>query len=79
MSTLPNVVIIIDQRREITAVTECRKLRIPIVSILDTNCNPDLIDIPIPGNDDGIQSVGLILMWLNVLVSRHLTKTNLLM
>jgi small subunit ribosomal protein S2 len=61
MTTLPDVVIIVDQRREMTAITECRKLGIPIISILDTNCDPDLIDIPIPGNDDAIRSIKLIL------------------
>ena len=61
MSSLPDVVIIIDQKREITAITECQKLNIPIVSILDTNCDPDLVDIPIPGNDDAVRSIKLIL------------------
>ena len=61
MTSLPDVVIIIDQRREITAIAECRKLGIPIVSILDTNCDPDLVDIPIPGNDDAVRSIKLIL------------------
>lgn len=58
---IPDVAIIVDQKREIMAIQECRKLNIPIVSILDTNCDPDLIDIPIPGNDDGFQSIKLIL------------------
>jgi ribosomal protein S2 len=44
-----------------TAIRECRKLGIPIVSILDTNCDPDLVDIPIPGNDDAVRSIKLIL------------------
>lgn len=61
MSSLPDVVIVIDQKREMTAITECRKLGIPVVSILDTNCDPDLIDIPIPGNDDAVRSIKLIL------------------
>jgi small subunit ribosomal protein S2 len=61
MENLPDVAIIIDQKREITAVRECRKLGIPIVSILDTNCDPDLIDIPIPGNDDAVRSIKIIL------------------
>ena len=61
MSSLPDVAIIIDQKREITAIQECRKLGIPIVSILDTNCDPDLVDIPIPGNDDAVRSIKLIL------------------
>ena len=61
MVNLPDVAIIIDQKREMTAIRECQKLEIPIVSILDTNCDPDLIDIPIPGNDDAVRSIKLIL------------------
>ena len=61
MSNLPDVAIIIDQKREITAIKECRKLGIPVVSILDTNCDPDLVDIGIPGNDDAVRSIKLIL------------------
>ena len=61
MERLPDIAIIIDQKREITAIRECRKLGIPIVSILDTNCDPDLVDIPIPGNDDAVRSIKLIL------------------
>jgi small subunit ribosomal protein S2 len=61
MERLPDVAIIIDQKREMTAIKECRKLNIPIVSILDTNCDPELIDVPIPGNDDAVRSIKLIL------------------
>jgi len=61
MANLPDVVIVIDQKREITAIRECRKLGIPVISILDTNCDPDLVDIPIPGNDDAVRSIKLIL------------------
>jgi small subunit ribosomal protein S2 len=61
MKDLPDIAIIIDQKREMTAIRECRKLGIPIVSILDTNCDPDLVDIPIPGNDDAVRSIKLIL------------------
>ena len=61
MENLPDIAIIIDQKREITAIKECQKLNIPIVSILDTNCDPDLVDIPIPGNDDAVRSIKLIL------------------
>ena len=61
MEKLPDIAIIIDQKREITAIRECLKLKIPIVSILDTNCDPGLIDIPIPGNDDAVRSLKLIL------------------
>jgi small subunit ribosomal protein S2 len=61
MNRLPDVAIIIDQKREMTSIRECRKLGIPVVSILDTNCDPDLVDIPIPGNDDAVRSIKLIL------------------
>ena len=61
MPDLPDVAIIIDQKREMTAIRECKKLGIPIVSILDKNCDPDLVDIPIPGNDDAVRSIKLIL------------------
>ena len=61
MKQLPDVAIIVDQKREMTAIAECRKLNIPVVSILDTNCDPDLVDIPIPGNDDAVRSIKLIL------------------
>ena len=61
MPRLPDVAIIVDQKREMTAIQECRKLGIPIISILDTNCDPDLVDIPIPGNDDAVRSIKLIL------------------
>lgn len=61
MEKLPDIAIVVDQKREMTAIRECRKLGIPIVSILDTNCDPDLIDIAIPGNDDAVRSIKLIL------------------
>ena len=61
MPNLPDIAIVIDQKREMTAIRECRKLGIPIVSILDTNCDPDLVDVPIPGNDDAVRSIKLIL------------------
>jgi small subunit ribosomal protein S2 len=61
MPDLPDIAIIVDQKREMTAIRECQKLDIPIVSILDTNCDPDLVDIPIPGNDDAVRSIKLIL------------------
>ena len=74
MTSLPDVVIIIDQRREITAIAECRKLGIPVVSILDTNCDPDLVDIPIPGNDDAVRSIKLILTFLTDSIIKGQTK-----
>lgn len=60
MNGLPDVVFVSDTRDETIAVKEANKLNIPVVAILDTNCDPDLIDYPIPGNDDGIRSIKLI-------------------
>nr|YP_010903868.1 ribosomal protein S2 [Hypnea musciformis]WCH56919.1 ribosomal protein S2 [Hypnea musciformis]WCH57119.1 ribosomal protein S2 [Hypnea musciformis] len=61
MKRIPDLIIIIDQKRETTAIQECIKLGIPTICILDTNCNPDLIDIPIPANDDAIRSIKLVI------------------
>ena len=60
MKRLPDLVLIVDQKRESTAIQECMTLGIPIISILDSNCNPDITNIPIPGNDDAIRSIKLI-------------------
>lgn len=60
MRKVPDIVVIVDQRREYNAVQECLKLNIPIVALLDTNCNPDPVDYPIPANDDAIRSIKLI-------------------
>lgn len=59
MNGLPGLMFIIDPHEESTAVSEARKLGIPIVAICDTNCDPDLVDYPIPGNDDAIRAVKL--------------------
>ncbi|WP_013321337.1 30S ribosomal protein S2 [Gloeothece verrucosa] len=61
MRRIPDVVVIIDLKREYNAVQECQKLGIPIVALLDTNCDPDYVDVPIPGNDDAIRSIKLII------------------
>ena len=60
MKKLPDVVIVVDQKKESTAIQECIKLGIPTIGMLDTNCNPEVIDIPIPANDDAIRSIKLI-------------------
>lgn len=60
MSKVPSAVWIVDTNKEHLAVEEARKLRIPIIGILDSNCDPDLVDFPIPGNDDAIRAVGLL-------------------
>ncbi len=60
MTRTPSAVWIVDTNKEHLAVEEARKLRIPIIGILDSNCDPDLVDFPIPGNDDAIRAVGLL-------------------
>ena len=60
MNKLPGALFIIDTRKEKIAVAEAHKLGIPVVAIIDTNCDPDEVDYPIPGNDDAIRAVKLI-------------------
>ena len=60
MARVPSAVWIVDTNKEALAVGEARKLHIPVIAILDTNCDPDLVDYPIPGNDDAIRAVGLL-------------------
>jgi small subunit ribosomal protein S2 len=60
MSKLPGGLFIVDPRKESIAVREARKLGIPIVAIVDTNCDPDEVDFIIPGNDDAIRAIRLI-------------------
>jgi small subunit ribosomal protein S2 len=59
MKELPGIVFIIDTRKESIAVTEARKVAVPIVAVVDTNCNPEGITFPIPGNDDAIRAINL--------------------
>ncbi len=61
MRDVPDAIVVVDPKREDIAVLEGRKLGIPIVGIVDTNCDPDLIDYPIPGNDDAIRAIKLII------------------
>ena len=60
MTALPSIVFIVDTQKEQTALKEARRLRIPIVAIVDTNTDPDEVDLPIPGNDDAIRSIKLL-------------------
>lgn len=72
----PDIIIIIDQKREMNAIKEALKLKIPIISILDTNCDPDLVNIPIPGNDDALRSIKFILQQLtnNIIIGKQNKK-----
>ena len=60
MAQAPGALFIVDPRKERIAVAEAKKLGIPIVAIVDTNCDPDVIDYPIPGNDDAIRAIELV-------------------
>ncbi|RJQ74352.1 30S ribosomal protein S2 [Pseudonocardiaceae bacterium YIM PH 21723] len=60
MAKVPSAIWIVDTKKEHIAVGEARKLHIPVVAILDTNCDPDEVDYPIPGNDDAIRSAALL-------------------
>lgn len=59
MKELPGVMFVVDTRKEAIAIAEANKMKIPVVAIVDTNCNPDVIDLPIPGNDDAIRAINL--------------------
>ncbi|HDL17757.1 MAG TPA: 30S ribosomal protein S2 [Bacteroidetes bacterium] len=60
MNILPGAIFIVDPKKEAIAVAEARKLNIPVFAIIDTNCDPDEVDYPIPANDDAFKSVGLV-------------------
>jgi small subunit ribosomal protein S2 len=60
MKRLPGALFVVDPRKEHNAIAEARKLRIPIIAIVDTNCDPDEVDYVIPGNDDAIRAIRLI-------------------
>jgi small subunit ribosomal protein S2 len=60
MHRLPDAIFVVDPKKERIAVLEARKLKIPIIAVIDTNCDPDEIDYPIPGNDDAIRAVKLM-------------------
>ncbi|MGN1002736.1 MAG: 30S ribosomal protein S2, partial [Oscillospiraceae bacterium] len=60
MKRLPGAMFVVDPRKEHNAIAEARKLHIPIVAIVDTNCDPDEVDYVIPGNDDAIRAIRLI-------------------
>ena len=61
MKSMPSAMIIVDPRKEFNAIMEARKLNIPVFGLVDTNCDPDLVDYVIPGNDDAVRSVKVIL------------------
>ncbi len=60
MKRRPSCMVVFDPKKEKTAVAEARALGLPVVALVDTDCNPDMVDLPIPGNDDGIRSIEII-------------------
>jgi small subunit ribosomal protein S2 len=76
MTSLPDVVYIVDTKKEQTALNEARKLGIPVVAIVDTNADPDEVDHPIPGNDDAIRSIKLLTSIVTeaVIAGREISK-----
>ena len=60
MDKLPGVIFLVDPKKERIAILEAKKLNIPVIGLVDTNCNPEELDYPIPGNDDAIRAVKLI-------------------
>ena len=65
MVQIPDIAVVVDPKREATAIAECKKLGITIIAILDTNCDPNAVDIPIPANDDAVRSIKLIISALS--------------
>jgi len=65
MNRLPECLIIVDPKKEKNAVSEAQKLGVATVALIDTDCDPDLVDLPIPGNDDGIRSIEVIMAQLS--------------
>ena len=65
MTKLPQAIIIVDSKKEENAIREAKKLHIPVFGLIDTNCDPDNIDYVIPGNDDAVKSIKVILGALN--------------
>jgi small subunit ribosomal protein S2 len=61
MSQIPGVIVAIDAKREILALREAKKMGVPTIAIIDTDSDPDLVDIPIPANDDSVKAIGLIM------------------
>jgi small subunit ribosomal protein S2 len=70
MDRMPGAMFVVDVKREHNAVAEARKLKVPVVAIVDTNCDPDLVDYPIAGNDDAIRSVRMILATIGQVVTQ---------
>jgi len=76
MTTPPSVIYVVDSKKEVTAILEAKKLGIPIIGVVDTNCDPDEVEFPIPANDDAIRSIKLLTRIIAeaAIAGRELTK-----
>src|SRR5262245_25086254 len=70
MDKIPGAMFVVDIKREHNAVAEARRLKIPVIAIVDTNCDPDLVDFPVAGNDDAIRSVRMILATVGQVITQ---------
>ncbi len=70
MEKLPGAMFVVDIKREHNAVAEARRLKIPVVAIVDTNCDPDLVDFPVAGNDDAIRSIRMVLATVGQVITQ---------
>jgi small subunit ribosomal protein S2 len=77
MNSLPDLVIFTNQLKDSLAIQECLRLGIPMISIVDTNCDPDLIPYPIPANDDSASSIDFILNYLSNRIATGYNKKSL--
>ena len=70
MDKMPGAMFVVDIKREHNAVAEARKLKVPIIALVDTNCDPDLVNFPIAANDDAIRSVRMILATIGQVITQ---------
>ena len=76
MNRLPECLIIVDPKKEKNAVSEAQKLGVATVALIDTDCDPDVVDLPIPGNDDSMRSIELIMKMLSDAVLAGKNRAN---
>jgi small subunit ribosomal protein S2 len=75
MNRLPECLVVVDPKKEKNAVKEARKMGITTVALIDTDCDPDMVDLPIPGNDDSMRSIDLIINQLADAIVEGKAKT----
>ncbi|HXK45684.1 MAG TPA: 30S ribosomal protein S2, partial [bacterium] len=78
LKDLPGIMVVVDVKKEINAVSEAKTMGIPVVGIVDTNGNPEIVDYPIPANDDGFKSIQLLLEKLAEAIKETQGETNIM-